>query len=175
MFPPMPEWDGLHPLVVHFPIALLLTAPVFMITALAAKRAQRSFAVAALILLILGTASAYVALESGEAAAQFAIRTGGVSKVLEEHEELAETTVTLFTIATLVYAAMTFGPLLLKKPMNRTLWISVQGVFVLAYFACTLVLANTGHYGGRLVHEFGVHSLVARSGHEAPAGESDDE
>ena len=28
LLPSLPDWDGLHPLVVHFPIALLLVAPV---------------------------------------------------------------------------------------------------------------------------------------------------
>ena len=31
MLPPWPGWDGLHPLVIHFPVALLLVAPLFLI------------------------------------------------------------------------------------------------------------------------------------------------
>ncbi len=34
-FPPFPSWDGLHPLIVHFPIALLLVAPLFVVLGLA--------------------------------------------------------------------------------------------------------------------------------------------
>ena len=30
-FPPIPSWDGLHPLIVHFPIALLLVAPLLVV------------------------------------------------------------------------------------------------------------------------------------------------
>ena len=30
-FPAIPSWDALHPLIIHFPIALLLIAPIFII------------------------------------------------------------------------------------------------------------------------------------------------
>jgi len=30
-FPPIPNWDALHPLIIHFPIALLLIAPIFVV------------------------------------------------------------------------------------------------------------------------------------------------
>ena len=30
-FPPIPSWDGLHPLIIHFPIVLLLVAPVLVL------------------------------------------------------------------------------------------------------------------------------------------------
>ena len=33
MFPPVPSWDAMHPMVVHFPIALLLVAPLFVVMA----------------------------------------------------------------------------------------------------------------------------------------------
>ena len=29
--PPIPSWDGLHPLIIHFPIALLLVAPLLVL------------------------------------------------------------------------------------------------------------------------------------------------
>ena len=31
VLPPVPNWSELHPLVIHFPIALLLVAPLFVI------------------------------------------------------------------------------------------------------------------------------------------------
>ena len=30
-FPPFPLWDSLHPLIIHFPIALLLVCPLFIL------------------------------------------------------------------------------------------------------------------------------------------------
>ncbi len=38
MFPPLPtDWSGFHPLVIHFPIALLLVAPVLVVVAMVAR------------------------------------------------------------------------------------------------------------------------------------------
>lgn len=36
-FPPLPSWQAIHPLVVHFPSALPLIAPLFIETGLARK------------------------------------------------------------------------------------------------------------------------------------------
>ncbi len=38
--PPLPTWDGIHPLVVHFPIALLLVAPLLVLLAAALAPAR---------------------------------------------------------------------------------------------------------------------------------------
>jgi uncharacterized membrane protein len=163
MFPPIPDWDGLHPLIIHFPIALLLIAPVFMLVAIVSSRLHRVFAIVALILMVIGTAAAFVAVETGEAAAELAIRTGGVAEVLERHEELAETTAMFFTFLTIAFALLAIGPALLKKPLNRAIIVPAHVLFLLVYLTGTVVLANTAHEGGRLVHEHGVHAFVAAS------------
>ena len=54
--PPIPSWQAIHPLVVHFPIALLLIAPVFILIGIALKPERRfPFLLVALILMALGT------------------------------------------------------------------------------------------------------------------------
>jgi uncharacterized membrane protein len=156
--PPLPPWEGLHPLVVHFPIALLLVAPIFVLLGLL-PNVGRGFALAALVLMALGSSGAYVAVASGEAAARLVVRTPEVVKLLERHEDLAEASRLLFTILTLVYALLVLGPLLLKRPLPRRAMLGVQIIFVAAYLTCSLVLANTGSLGGRLVHELGVQVL----------------
>jgi uncharacterized membrane protein len=158
--PPIPTWDGLHPLIIHFPIALLLVAPVFILLGMLLRRNGVHFSMAALILIILGTISVYVALETGEAAGELADRTPQIMQVLQHHEELAETTRLIFTALAIVFAAIVLGPRLLKRPLGRPPALALHGGFLLLYLVGTLVLVNTAHNGGRLVHELGVHALV---------------
>jgi uncharacterized membrane protein len=163
MLPPLPTWDGLHPLVVHFPIALLIVAPVFVILALIRHRQYLSFASSALALMILGTAAAFVAVSSGEAAGELVMRTPEINTVLERHEELAETARLVFLGLTILFAAITFVPYALKRPLKRAPAFAVNIAFLLIYAGGTILLANTAHAGGRLVHEFGVQALVAET------------
>ncbi len=159
--PPIPTLDGLHPLIIHFPIGLLLVAPVFiLIGALVEPRRGRMFLIAALILLILGTGAIFIAVESGEAAGKLADRTPQISAILENHEELAERTKLVFSVLTFILALVIFLPGLLKREVPRAAYVAVPIVFLFFYAAGMLLLTNTAHNGGRLVHEFGVHALV---------------
>ena len=54
--PPIPTWQVLHPLVIHFPIALLFVAPVFLLLAVLLPKNSRWLQLPALILMVLGTA-----------------------------------------------------------------------------------------------------------------------
>ncbi len=159
-FPPIPSWDALHPLIIHFPIGLLLVAPVLIVLSLFMKKNGRAFAMAALVVMVLGTTATFVAVSTGMAAGELAERTPAVSKVLEHHEELAETTRVIFTVLTLVYAVILFGPKLLRKELDRVPMAALTLVFLLFYVAGSVVLTNTAHNGGMLVHEYGVHALV---------------
>ena len=81
-FPAIPSWDALHPLIIHFPIALLLVAPIFIVVGAVLTPARgRSYLIAAMVLLLVGTASIFVAVESGEAAGKLAERTPGMQLV----------------------------------------------------------------------------------------------
>lgn len=160
MFPPIPTWDSLHPIIIHFPIVLLIIAPLFIILGLFFGENGKWFHFTALTLMVLGTIAAFVAVSTGEAAAEFAMRTPQVQAVLEEHEELAETTRMVFTILTVIFATLLILPLALKRPLKKNIAIPSHIAFTVIYSSCLLLLVNTAHEGGRLVHEFGVHAMM---------------
>jgi uncharacterized membrane protein len=161
MFPPLPGWDGLHPIIIHFPIALLLVAPVLVVMSLVFRMHARPFAYAALTLMLLGTVSLYVAVSTGEAAGELAETGGAVEQVLEHHESLAEQTRTIFTVLTLVYLFVVLAPKVAKRALETVPWVVVNVAFLAFYLVGSVYLANTAHAGGRLVHEFGVHAIMA--------------
>lgn len=161
--PPIPDWNGLHPLVVHFPVALLLVAPLFVVIGLVARRHSRALMTAALILMVLGTLGSFVAVSTGEAAGKLAERTPEINAVLEHHEALAERTRLVFSVLTIVFAGLLFGPAILGRQLDRRALVPLTVLFLVVYGAGTTVLANTAHNGGRLVHEFGVRALMPSS------------
>ena len=168
--PPLPPWHAIHPLLVHFPIALLLIAPLFIMLGFLGKP-ERSFQfmLVALILMGLGTVGAFVAASSGEAAGELAENIPRAKGVLEQHQELAETTEIAFSALTLIFASILFVPRAFKCPATRATSTLLPLVFLVFYATGTITLANTAHQGGRLVHELGVH---ARAQPGAAANES---
>lgn len=163
MFPPIPSWDALHPLIVHFPIGLLLVTPILILIGLFFPKNGKGFLWAAFVVMLLGTIATYVALQTGEAASELVVRTPDIQAVLEHHEELADTTRTVFTTLTVIFGAILFVPMAFKKELNQKIMIPVGVTFLLFYSAGSVLLANTAHQGGRLVHEFGVRAMVESS------------
>ena len=167
-FPPIPSWDGLHPLIVHFPIALLLIAPLFvLIGALLSPLKGRTWFLTALTLMAVGTVSIFVAVSTGQSAGELADRNEAVSAVLERHEQLAETTRIVFAVLTVIFATIVLAPMALRRVPGRATSTILALIFLLFYGAGGLLLVNTAHNGGRLVHELGVRAMVAQSG-DAP-------
>ena len=141
MFPPIPSWDALHPLIIHFPIALLLGAPMLILLGLLLRRHSTGLFIAAFALMALGTIAVYFAVATGEAAG-----------------ELAERTRLIFTALTAIFAVVLFGPMLFKRRPGFKSSLVLNLAFLLLYAAGSIVLINVGHQGGRLVHEFGVRA-----------------
>jgi len=168
MLPPIPSWDGLHPIIVHFPIALLLIAPILIVLGVIFyNKNGKAFLVSAFVLMLVGTIAAFIATSTGEAAGELAERIPGVEPVLENHEELAETTRNIFAALTAVFGAIVFLPAIFKKELGQKTVALVSVAFLLFYAAGSVVLMNTAHEGGRLVHEFGVRAMM--SGGTQPA------
>jgi len=163
-FPPIPSWDALHPLVIHFPIALLLVVPFLIVTgALRPPERGQTILYVALALMIAGTLGTFLAVATGEAAGRIAERTPQIDVVLEHHEQLAEATRIAFSVLTVVFAAILLIPVILKKTSNRLVSTALSLAFLVLYGGGILLLTNTAHNGGRLVHEFGVRAAVKHS------------
>lgn len=163
--PPTPPWEGMHPLVVHFPIALLLFAAVFVLLAAITPIRGWWFSVSALLLLIGGTGGAFVSLSTGEAAMNVAEGDGEnedeMWEVMDEHQAKMEQVSKYFAALTAIYAGLVFLPLLFKSLRGMKFAFPANLVFLAALMGANLLLANGAHLGGRLVHEFGVRSTIA--------------
>jgi uncharacterized membrane protein len=151
-------WNELHPLVVHFPVALLLIAPLFVLLGASQANARgRTLLFAALVLMCLGTAGAFAARFSGSAAVHTAMQSADAHRVLEHHEELAEVTSIVFAVLTVAFAVTLWTIWYRNLSHSHLLQKLVPLVFLVFYGAGILLLMDTAHLGGRLTHEFGVN------------------
>ena len=162
--PPLPSWDSLHPLVVHFPIALLLVAPLLVLASLIAGTHARGLAIGAVILMLLGSAGAVVAVSTGEAAGELADQTEQSAPVLHEHEELGEFVRNYFLVMTCAYILWVGIPWMLQRRRGvaprQVIIVAGTLVYLVIYGYGALKVVDTGHLGGRLVHEFGIRALL---------------
>lgn len=133
----------LHPLIVHFPIALLLFGTLIEILALWNR--QR-FNTTGTILLIAGFVTGIISYITGEDAEHFAEEKwgDGVHSWIETHETLALVSLLLFGGATGLKILGYYFP-----RYQRVMWIIV----IILAIAGSTTLAITGHYGGKIVYE----------------------
>jgi uncharacterized membrane protein len=156
--PPLPTWDNAHPLVVHLPIGILAAVPLLALWAMLAGSNRRTVGWAVMLLLLMGTTGTVFAAMTGERAMEVAEATGPAAQLLDRHEDMGELARTGFLIVSGVYALITILSTILKDRIKRPIWIIAHAIWLAGFFAAFLVLANAGHMGGRLVHEFGVHA-----------------
>lgn len=171
ILPPLPPWEGAHPIIVHLPIGLLAAAPVFGALALLWNSRRREFMTSTLILLALGTLGTLLAVASGEAGESVAKAIPGARPVLHEHEERAELARNVAIALTL---AAGFATLLAWKwhaSLRRGVWCVVSALVLLGTLALAILVARAGHEGGRLVHEFGAHAPLAKGAPSATTPE----
>ena len=125
-----PDRNGLHALIVHCPIILLLLAPLFVIVGIGLSGTiRRLFLASALTLMLLGTAMTFVAVATGEAAMRALCPTPAFQVAVEEHRALAETTTELFIVLTLGFAALLFAPRLLGREIESRIKVAGTGRF----------------------------------------------
>jgi uncharacterized membrane protein len=135
-----------HPLVVHFPIVLLLMATLFQFISFFFYK--KEFSLATLILLFLGVVASWLAsntfhADPGELPAK-------VKAIFDVHETMASYTYWL-----------SLGALLIKIPshffLHRRWWVESMVMALLIASAITVSIA--GHHGAMLVHLNGIGPL----------------
>ena len=142
--------ESIHPLIVHFPIALLLTALLLDLLAVIVKRP--GWHRVALWNLSLGTLGAAAAVASGLKAEEVAKHSFEIWKVLELHEKLGITTLVLGVLITAwrLIRRDQLGP--------RARLVTLAGMALMA-----MTLSFGGYLGGRMVYEFGVGGSFGRT------------
>ncbi len=155
--------DVLHPLIVHFPIALLSVVPIWIFFGIVFRKSAKASFVSALALMTLGTASLYLAFSSGHAAGELVDRTPQISAVLDVHKDLAKDTRVFFTFLTVIFASL----LLILAPVTKIevgskKFTYLMVAFLALYSVGVLFVMNTAHQGGLLVHQQGVHAMIPR-------------
>lgn len=167
--PTLPPWHGLHPLVVHLPVALLLVAPLLVVLGIAVRSHRRGILIATCAVMTLGTVGSFVAVATGEAAADAARVGAGIGNAIEEHERLAGTARNLFAGLTALFAILAFPPASLARRLERFPAGALLGALAIVWAAASVVLVNAADRGGRLVH---VHGIRADLGEDAapPSG-----
>lgn len=137
------DFPNYHPLVVHFPIVLLIVAALFQILALFVYKNEFSFA--ALLLLFAGAATVW--LSSNTFHAHPMNLPDHVSDIYETHELMAEYTWWLSLAALAVKAVSHFY-------LKRKWWS--EGVVLALLIAASITVSIAGHHGAQLVHMGGV-------------------
>ena len=158
--PAIPVWEGFHPLVVHFPIALLISAPLLIVLGLIWKSRQQSFFIASFVLMLLGTLATFIAVATGQAAGEIALRNEEINKVIELHSNLATTTRNMFSAISILFLFILLLPKILKREIKPAINLLIIALFMVIYFIGIISIANTAHQGGILVHQLGVKSII---------------
>lgn len=148
--PLIPDWaPNIHPMIVHFPLVLLIFAVLLDVAGLILKKftwLEKS----ALLLYLLGTIAAGVAFLSGRAASDGLDIPSKVIPAVNDHADWAEITLWFFIIYTIVRLSFAFGFKLIpfaKIIVVPLVLIGLTGI----YF-----LYNAGDLGAKLVFGYGL-------------------
>jgi uncharacterized membrane protein len=140
---------GIHPKVVHFPIAFLMLYPIMELIFL--FTAKDFFSKAAILFLAIGVVGSLFAVLSGNQAFEFVRNWSNEGKeIFNSHQTFANLTVWYFS-ALLVLRYFLF----VKKKLNRLI---ISAIFVLSLLGGYFVY-QAGNYGGKLADQVVINSI----------------
>jgi uncharacterized membrane protein len=135
--------DHLHPMIVHFPIALIIVGFIAEVVSLFFK-SEKCLSKTGFYLMILGTLGAIAAWSSGQLFTEEPTQ-GEILRVFQKHETGA-----LITMIFMIFGSSFRIWLVVQKKEETPLrWIAF-GFYFLAFAAVTF----TGFMGGTMVYDF---------------------
>ncbi len=143
--------QNIHPIVVHFPIALFLTG--FALDVIGHLLQRETLKQAGLILVVLGALGALAAMLTGQFAEESVeerLSSAG-ERVLETHEDLGKLT------AYLLLAIAAVRLILMTTWLRGWRWAAgiALGIYLIMGVVGVGALTATGYYGGELVYRYG--------------------
>jgi len=133
----------LHPMIVHFPIALITVGFIAEVVSLFFK-SEKCLSKTGLYLMVLGTIAAIAAWSTGQLFTNEPTQ-GEIVKVFERHETGALITMILMIIC----SAFRLWLVIKKKEETQLKWVAF-GFYLLGFAAVTF----TGFMGGTMVYDF---------------------
>ncbi len=141
----------IHPMLVHFPLALLPVALAAQMLAMYKGEnlfSRHCLASSAVSLIFLAALSAIIAAVFGDMALDQAVAAGVPADLLETHEDLGQLSAIL--ISTLSVFEIWFY-------FKQTTSISINWITLLAGMLVFAVVITTAWFGGHLVYDLGVN------------------
>lgn len=167
----IPEWaPNFHPMVVHFPLALLSVAFLFdLLTFFITQKLKPWVRYTTLSLYAVGALSAIGVYFTGQAAADSVFMPAEAQTVLSSHADWALLTVWF-------YSLYTMSRLLAVWLINKIHHTKVHVVFFTLSLAGLFVLYQTGDHGAQMVFQHGVGVKISNEANEEPiTPETEDE
>jgi uncharacterized membrane protein len=157
----------LHPLIVHFPIALTFILPILILVFAFMIKTQKMSQLAWLVIIglqVATTATGYIALETGENE-EHAVEKVLDKKLIQAHEEAAE----IFVGFTVLALVLSVGSYFLRTELQFLAQLVICAVTLVSGY----LAYNTGSLGGELVYRHGAAQAYTNnetSLDEAPQG-----
>lgn len=158
----MPDIGSLHPQVVHFVVALLIVGVIARIVSLIPLGPRWSFANGmAATLLLLGTAAAVVAVQSGLDAHEKVESIPGIRQAVNVHEDYGKDTRNIFLVVSAIEIA-----LLIVAGRKPGVAKGLRALSAVVGIVGGVYLYEAGDHGGDLVYSYG-GGVGVRSGDTA--------
>ncbi|MDB4939888.1 MAG: hypothetical protein JWO40_313 [Candidatus Doudnabacteria bacterium] len=154
---------NVHPIFVHFPIALLSTYGILELIRFKKITSQAYWFYIKATLVILGTLAAYVAAEFGDIAKGLIVNSGNRT-LISNHENWAQNSIIIFTIIAVCYAIEWLNKATLTNFKSPTIiriwnwltkiqhWIIDTPVVIILAIAGVIAITITGSLGGTIVY-----------------------